>query len=274
VHVSQIDYFVDHPHTGRKPGEVSLAGGKLEEPTGTQTQITSHVATLIKDGDTVQVGQGGTTEALIRCGLLDGKQDIGWHSEVTPGGIIRLVREGAVTGACKPVDRGKAVATAIGGGTVEEMSFVNLNPLFELRDIEYTHDPRLISQFDDIISINNALEVDLTGQINAEARGPRIFSGAGGLLAFTIGVHLARNGRSVIVLPATAVRGTVSRIVPMLESKVTVPHTLADYVVTEYGIAELRGKTVRERCAELTAIAHPDFRTELEKAARRLYWPS
>lgn len=274
VHVSQIDCFVEHPHSGRKPGEVSLAGRTLEKPTEVQRRIVPYVSNLIRDGDTVQVGQGGTTEALIRAGLLDGKQDLGWHSEVTPGGIVRLVREGVINGKCKPIDRGKAVATAIGGGTVDEMSFVYMNPMFELRDIDYTHDPGVIRQLDNIISINNGLEVDLTGQINAEAQGARMFSGPGGLLTFTIGVHLARNGRSVIVLPSTARGGTVSRIVPMLESKVTVPHTCADFVVTEWGVAVLKGKTVRERCQQLIAIAHPDFRPELEKAARQLYWPS
>lgn len=120
--------------------------------------------------------RGGTSEALVRCGLLDNKGDIGWHSEVTPGGIIGLVKERVITGRYKTIDRGIAVATAIGGGTIEEMNFVHLNPLFELRDIEYTHDPRVIGSLDDMVTINNAIEVDLTGQINAESRGPRMFS--------------------------------------------------------------------------------------------------
>jgi len=273
VHISQIDYFVQHPHTGRKPGEVTLAGQSVPEATMEQKQIAEHVSGLIRDGDTIQIGQGGTSEALVRCGLLDSKCDIGWHSEVTPGGIIRLVREGIITGRYKTRDQGIAMATAIGGGTIEEMSFVHLNPLFELRDIEYTHDPRIIGSLDNMVSINNALEVDLTGQMNAESRGPQMFSGPGGLLAFTIGARLSKNGRPIIVLPATAKRGTVSRIVPMLESKVTVPHTLSDFVVTEYGIARLRGKTTRERVEEIINIAHPDFRADLRKTARRLYWP-
>ena len=237
------------------------------------SRIAQYVSSLIKDGDTIQVGQGGTSEALIRAGLLDNKQDVGWHSEVTPGGIVRLVMKGVITGRRKSIDRGKALATAIGGGTMEEMSFVHLNPMFELRDMEYTHDPRVISQLDNIVTINNALEVDLTGQVNAESRGPHIFSGAGGLLAFSIGAHLAKNGRSIIVLPSGAQGGTISRIVPMLSSKVTVPHTLADYIVTEWGIARLRGKTQRQRAEEIIAVAHPDFQSELRKAAQNLYWP-
>lgn len=272
IHISQIDYFVQHPHTGRKPGEITLAGQPVSGPTKEQRQIAEHVSSLIRDGDTVQIGQGGTSEALVRGGLLDNKGDIGWHSEVTPGGIIRLVKEGIITGRYKTIDRGKAVATAIGGGTIEEMDFVHLNPLFELRDIEYTHDPRVIGSLDNMVTINNALEVDITGQINAESRGPRMFSGPGGLLTFTIGAHLSKNGRSVIVLLATAKGGTISRIVPMLDSKVTVPHTLSDFVVTEYGIAWLRGRTIRERVEELINIANPDFRADLKRAARRLYW--
>ena len=273
VHVSQIDYFVQHLHTGRKLGEVTLAGKPLSEPTKEQRQTTEHVSGLIRDGDTVQIGQGGTSEALVHCGLLNSKSDIGWHSEVTPGGIIRLVQEGVITGRYKTIDQGKAVATAIGGGTLEEMNFVHLNPLFELRDIEYTHDPRVIGSLDNMVTINNALQVDLTGQVNSEAKGPQMFSGPGGLLTFTIGAHLSRNGRSIITLPATAKGGTVSRIVPMLDSKVTVPHTLSDFVITEYGIAKLRGRTIRERVEELINIAHPDFRADLTRAARELYWP-
>ena len=273
VHVSQIDYFVEHPHTGRTPGEVSLAGRPLPPVTEEQRRIAQYVSSLIEDGDTIQVGQGGTSEALIRADLLDNKQDIGWHSEVTPGGIVRLVMSGVISGQRKTIDRGKAVATAIGGGTIEEMNFVHLNPMFELRDMDYTHDPRVISQLDNIVTINNALEVDLTGQANAESKGSQMFSGAGGLLAFSIGAHLAKNGRSVIVLPSTAQGGAISRIVPMLHSKVTVPHTLADYVVTEWGIARLRGKTQRQRAEELVAVTHPDFRDELMEAAKSLYWP-
>ncbi len=275
VHVSQIDYFVEHPHTGRKPGEVRLDGKPLTAVTEEQKQICAYVTTLIHDGDTIQVGQGSTSETLIRAGLLDDRCDIGWHSEVTPAGIIRLVRAGVITGKYKTLDRGKAVATAIGGGTTEDMSFVHMNPMFELRDIEYTHDPRTIGALDNMVTINNALEVDLTGQVNAESMGPQMLSGAGGLLAFSIGSYLSKNGRFIIVFPSTAKDGAISRIVPMLRcgSKITVPHTLADIVVTEYGIARLRGKSQRERAEELTVVARPDFRDDLKKTARELYWP-
>jgi 4-hydroxybutyrate CoA-transferase len=274
VHVSQIDYFVEHRSTGRTPGTVDLSGRPLGEIPGHIKPIAELVSPLIQDGDTLQVGVGGTSEGLVRLGLLDQKKELGWHSEITPARVIRLVREGVVTGKYKTIDQGKAVATAVGGGTVEEMNFVHLNPLFELRDVEYTHHPRVIGALDNMVAINNALAVDLTGQIAAESLGPRMFSGSGGLLAFAIGASLSRGGRFIVVLPSTAKGGTISRIVPWLEpgTVVTVPRTLADIVVTEYGIARLKGKTQRQRAQELIAIAHPDFRAELRREAERLYW--
>lgn len=275
IHVSQIDHFVEHQHTGREPGLVDLSGRPVSKPPEYVKTIAGYVSQIIKDGDTIQIGTGGTSESLVREGLLDNKNDIGWHSEVTPGGIIRLVREGIITGKYKTIDSGKTVATAIGGGTKEEMEFVNLNPMFELRDAEYTHDPRVISRLDNMVAINNALAVDLTGQVSAESIGIRMYSGAGGLLAFSIGAALSKGGRSIIVLPSTARGGSVSTIVSSLEegTVVTVPRILTDMVATEYGIAYLKGKTQRERAEQLINIAHPDFRPELRREARKLFWP-
>ncbi|MEW6034888.1 MAG: acetyl-CoA hydrolase/transferase C-terminal domain-containing protein, partial [Chloroflexota bacterium] len=235
IHVSGIDYFVQHPRTGREPGQVDQAGRPLGEAPPHARPIAELVSTLVQDGDTVQIGTGGTAESLVRAGLLHSRQDIGWHSEVTPGGIIRLVREGVITGKKKTIDRGKAVATAIGGGSREDMDFVNDNPLFELRDVEYTHDPRVISSLDNLVAINNALAVDLTGQVAAESIGSQVYSGGGGLLAFATGAALSRGGRLVVTLPATYQGGKVSTIVPcfLTGTVVTVPRTLADIVVTE-----------------------------------------
>ena len=274
VHISQIDYFVEHPSTGRAPGAVDLSGRPLVELPEYVKTISGYVSTLIKDGDTLQIGTGGTSESLVRAGLMDNKQELGWHSEVTAPGIIRLVREEVVTGKYKTIDQGKAVATAIGGGTKEEMDFVFMNPMFELRDVEYTHNPKTISRLDNIIAINNTLNIDLTGQIAAESLGARMFSGGGGLLAFATGAALSRGGRFVIVLPSTTGNGNISRIVAQLEpgTIITVPRTLADIVVTEYGIAKLKGKTQRQRAQELIAIAHPDFRVELRKETQGLYY--
>jgi 4-hydroxybutyrate CoA-transferase len=155
------------------------------------------------------------------------------------------------------------------------MDFINGNPLFEVYSSSYILDPRVIAAHDNMVAINSAIAVDLTGQIAAESVGPVMTSGSGGQLSFAIGAYLSRGGRSIVALPSTARGGTLSRIVPMLEqgTVVSTPRTLADMVVTEYGIARLKGKTQRERALELMAIAHPDFRAELKKEAERLYWP-
>ena len=152
---------------------------------------------------------------------------------------------------------------------------MNDNSLFELHGASYVLDPRIISAHDNMVAINTALAVDLTGQVAAESIGHNMVGGAGGQLLFSIGANLSKGGRSIVVLHSTAVNESISRIVHELPTgtRVTVPQTLVDYVVTECGIASLRGKTRRQRALELVAIAHPDFRAELRKEAERLYWP-
>ncbi len=276
IHVSDIDYFVEHTPTGRELTSTGLMG-KTREPGTHVGRIAGYVSTLIRDGDTIQIGGGSASEPLPMAGALDGKHDLGWHSEATPMGIIRLVREGVITGARKSLDKGKAVATALGGGTPEDMEFVNENPLFELHSVVYVNDVKVISAQHNMVAINTALTVDLGGQIGAESVGTSIVSIAGGQPAFAIGAVLAPGGRSISCVPSTATtaKGLVSRIVPSLDkgTLVTVPRTAADYVVTEYGIAKLRGKTQRQRAEELIAIAHPDFRPELRREAKKLLWP-
>lgn len=276
VHVSEIDYFVEHLSSGGSPASSgSLAGRELKEPEPYQKAITKNVSSLIKDGDTIQIGVGRTTEPLVRLGLLDGKNDIGVHSEATPPGIIRLVSEGVITGKYKTVNRNKVVVTSIGGSSKEEMNWVHMNPKFSLVDVGYLEDIRVIGEHDNFIAINNALIVDFIGQIGAESIGPRHLAGAGGQISFAIGSWLSKGGKFITVLPSTAKNGTVSRITPLLPegTKVTIQSTCADYVVTEYGIAHLKGKTVRERTRALIEIAHPDFRDELTERAQKLYWP-
>lgn len=212
---------------------------------------------------------------MLKMGLLNGKQDIGWHSEATPPGVVPLVREGVINGRLKTINPGKVIVTSLGGSDKEDMDWINNNPLFWLVDVSYLWDIRTISAHDNMVAINNAVSVDFSGQIASESIGYRIISGSGGQTAFAIGALLSKGGRSITVLPSTAANGKVSRIVPMLEAGtgVTVPRNCADYVVTEYGIARLRGKSVRKRAQELIAIAHPDFRAELTEEAQRLYWP-
>lgn len=274
VHVSQIDYFVEHPYTEEFSGESELSGREVGQPGDVEKRIAEYAGTIVEDGDTLQVGIGRTSEWVVPLGALDNKVELGWHSEVTPRGVIKLVRAGVITGKYKKCHQGKVVAMAIGGGTKEDLEFVNNNPMFELYDAEHVLDPRVIASNDKVLAINSALSIDLTGQIAAESIGPRMVGGPGGQLAFATGAQLSKGGRFVSVLPSTARGGTISRIVPLLKegTVVTIPRTLADIVITEYGIARLRGKSQRERALELIAIAHPDFRAELRGEAERLFW--
>jgi 4-hydroxybutyrate CoA-transferase len=275
IHVSEIDYFVEHTPSGKQPGSTDLLGRKDVQPGEAEKTIAGYVSTLVKDGDTLQVGVGATSEWCCVLGTFDNKVDLGWHSETTPRGIIKLIREGVITGKHKTLNPNKAVATACGGGTKEDMDFINMNPLFELHSAEYCLDVRIIAQHDNMVAINSAVSVDFAGQIAAESVGPRVISGAGGQTAFAIGSFLSNGGRGITVMTSTTGGGKVSRITPMLVEGtiVTVPRTISDYVVTEYGIAHLKGKTQRQRSLELIGIAHPDFRAELKKEAEKLYWP-
>lgn len=275
VHISEIDYFTEHTPSGRLPGATDMLGRKTMGPGELEKTIAQNVSILIKDGDTLEIGVGGTAEWIAQLGVLDDKLNLGWHSENTPRGIPTLVREGVINGKRKNRHPGKAVATAVGGGTKEEMDFIHMNPLFEVYSSFYILDPRVISAHDNMVSINSAISIDLTGQIAAESVGPSMVSGSGGQLAFAVGSALSRGGRSITVLPSTAQGGKISRIVSKMEpgTVVTVPRTLTDIVVTEYGIARLRGKTQRQRAQELIAIAHPDFRGELRREAEKLFYP-
>lgn len=275
IHYSEIDYFVEHVPSGKAPGATDMLGRKTTGPGEREKKIASHVASLARDGDCFEIGVGGTAEWLLRLGLFDSKNDLGIHSENLPPGVVELVRKGVVTGQRKSLHKGKVVSTACGGSSKDDMDFINMNPLFELYSSDYILDPRNIGANDNVLAINSALSIDLTGQIAAESIGARMVSSTGGQLAFAIGANLSKGGRNVTVLVSTAQGGKLSRIVPSLEpgTIVTVPRTLADCIVTEYGIAHLKGKTQRERAAELIAIAHPDFQAELKKEAQKLFYP-
>lgn len=276
VHVSEIDYFVEHISSGERPGGGSLLGKKAKkEPDQAQKEIAGHVGSIIRDGDCLQIGVGRATEPLVQLGILDGKSDIGYHSEATVPGIIRLVREGVITGKYKNVRPGKVVVTSVGGDTREEVQWVHMNPLFELVDVDWLEDIRVIASIDNMVTINQALAIDLLGQPTAESLGTRLLSGAGGQVPFQLGALLSKGGRAITVLPSTAENGTVSRIMPALPegTTVTLHKNCTDLVVTEYGVARLRGRSVREKTEELINVAHPDFRAELKKAAQRLFWP-
>ncbi len=275
IHYSEINYFVEHLSTGSAPGTGTLAGRAVKKPEPWLKKIAENVNGIVRDRDTIQIGVGRTTEPLVALCMFDGKKDLGFHSEATPQGIISLVKSGVINGKYKTINPSRVVVTSIGGSTREEMEWVHMNPIFHLVDVQYLEDPRIIAAHDNFVAINNALAIDITGQIGAESLGTRIMSAAGGQIPFVFGAGLSKGGRSVTVLPSTAQDGKVSRIMPCLPegSTVTIQRNLADYIVTEYGVARLKGKSLRQRAEALISIAHPDFRPELENAAKKRFWP-
>ncbi|MGH7802995.1 MAG: acetyl-CoA hydrolase/transferase family protein [Candidatus Binatia bacterium] len=227
---------------------------------------------IVRDRATLQVGIGDVSAAIF--GFLEEKHDLGIHTELCPGGITDLVKKGVVTGKYKTLHPGKVVASAFAQLPKEEFEFIDGNPTFELYDFTYTDDLRNLLQIENFTAINNALFVDLTGNVCSETRGSQVFSGPGGQPAFAVSASTSSGG-SVIVLPSSQLVGGTrhARIVSQLETgaTMTVHRGFVDYVVTEQGIARLRGKTIRQRVDELIAVAHPDFRNELRADARR-FW--
>lgn len=270
IHISQIDYFTE--------AQQPTGGAPVPPRTDEETAVTEVICTLvaselIKDRDTLQIGIGTVSSAMML--YLHDKQDLGMQTEMIPGGTAELVSAGVLTGRYKTLHKGKVVGSVLVAMPEEEMALIDGNPAFELYEFGYADDVRLLIQQENLVAINNALLVDLTGQVASETIGPRVWTGVGGQTAFAIAANFSRGGRSITVLPSSHLLDgqRVSRIVPVLPegTVVTVPRTFVDYVVTEHGIARLRGKTVRERIGELISIAHPDFRGELKKEAQRLY---
>jgi 4-hydroxybutyrate CoA-transferase len=244
-----------------------------EEVAATEIICTLVANELINDGDTIQIGLGSVSSPLAM--YLENKNDIGIHTEVIPGGVARLVQKGVITGKYKTVNPGKVVASGGIGVFPDELEIIDGNPAFEFYDFTYTDDLRLLVNQRNYVAVNNAMAVDLGGQACSESIGPFMYTGTGGQTIFTITAAYCNPGKAVIVTPSSSlVRGRrVSRIMPMLEpgSVVTAQRAFVDYVVTEYGIASLRGKSLKQRAAALIEIAHPDFREELRKEARRIY---
>ncbi|HQV70834.1 MAG TPA: acetyl-CoA hydrolase/transferase C-terminal domain-containing protein [Thermoflexales bacterium] len=264
IHMSKIDYCVevDYP----LPEYENSESGPLYDKIG------SIIAGMIHDGDCLQLGIGAIPNGVLP--FLTGKRDLGIHSELFSDGVIDLVERGIINGERKNVHPGKIIA-GFCLGTNKLYSWVNDNPMIELHPTEYVNDSLHVSQNNNMVAINSAIEVDLTGQVCADSIGPRLYSGIGGQLDFIRGAAHSKGGRPIIALPSfAALRDgrTVSRIVPMLKqgAGVTVPRYDIHYVVTEFGIADLYGKTLRQRAKLLIDIAHPNFREELAKAAHEL----
>ena len=269
VHVSQIDRMCE---AEQPTGTMPVAPRTEEENLVTEVVGTLVATELVNDRDTVQIGIGTIASAM--AAFLGDKQDLGMQTEIITGGVTQLVEEGVVTGKYKTLHQGKVVAS-IALVPEEELAFIDGNPVFELYQFGYVDDVRYLAQQNNLVAINNALQIDMTGQITAETLNGQVYSGPGGQTVFAVAASYSEGGRSIIAVPSSStVDGERhSRIVPVLPpgTMVTVPRTFVDYVVTEYGIATLRGKTVRQRVEELIAVAHPDFRAELRAQAAKLY---
>ena len=235
-------------------------------------KIACLIAELIPDGATMQMGIGAIPDAVL--GYLKDKRDLGIHTELFSDGVIDLVDAGVLTGARKSIHPGKMIAGFV-IGTKRLYDWVDDNPLIELHPTEYVNDPFVISQNERQVAINSAIEVDLTGQVCADSIGPKIYSGVGGQLDFIYGASRSKGGVPIIALPSTTVLkdGTmISRIVPLLKhgAGVVTTRNHVRYVVTEFGVADLYAKTIRQRATQLIGIAHPDFRDELTRQANEL----
>ncbi len=263
IHVSKIDHIVpvDYPLM-----EMPMAE---DGPSPLAQQIARHIAELIPDGATMQMGIGAIPDAVLD--FLYDKHDLGVHTELFSDGVIDLVEAGVITNSRKTLHLGKITAGFV-IGTRRLYEFIHDNPIIELHRTEYVNDPFVIAQNERQVAINSALEVDLTGQVCADSIGPKLYSGVGGQLDFIYGASRSKNGVPIIALPATAKGGQISRIVPMLKhgAGVVTTRNHVRYIVTENGVADLYGKTIRQRAQALIEIAAPEFRDELERAAREL----
>jgi 4-hydroxybutyrate CoA-transferase len=245
----------------------------LDDPTPAAIGIAGHLKELIRDGDTIQVGVGRPSSFMVKLGVFDERNDLGIHSEMGCPGMPLLVKAGVANGKYKTLHPGKAVFSTFMGCDREDVTFIANNPAFEQYDSEYVANIRTTARNDNMRAVNNAMQIDLTGQICSETQfGARMINGQGGQTEMHIGAFLSKGGRAISLLPST-VLGGVSTIVPHLEqgSLVTIPRQFADTVVTEYGIAYLAHKSHRERAEELINVAHPDHREELRKAAATLF---
>lgn len=258
INIKDIDYIVEC--------DTPIIELKIPTIGEVERKIGEHCASLIDDGATLQLGIGAIPDAVLT--FLKEKKDLGIHSEMISDGVVDLANAGVITNKRKNIHNGKMIVTFL-MGSKKLYDYIDNNPEVELYPVDYVNNPFVIAQNDNLISINSAIQVDLMGQVNSETIGNKQFSGTGGQVDFVRGASMSKGGKSIIALPSTAVKGTISKIVFNLDSgsAVTTSRNDVDYVVTEYGVAKLKGRSLRERAKALIAISHPDFREELTKKA-------
>jgi len=263
IHVRNIDIIVEH--------DEPILECPRPEPDIVSERIARYVSDLIEDESTLQIGIGSIPDAILSS-LMD-KKDLGIHTELLTEGVVDLVEEGVITCAKKTINRGKIVAS-FAMGTRKLYDFIDNNPMVEFHPSDYVNNPFIISQHDKMVAINQALEVDLTGQVCSDSLGYKFYSGLGGQADFMRGARLSRGGKAITVIPSTAKDGKISRIKDFLTKGAGVVLTRGDvdYVVTEYGVAYLRGKTIKERALSLISVANPRFRNKLLKQAKRHHY--
>ena len=261
IHIEDVDFIIRY--------DESILEYHADADNKIAQRLGKYVSRLIRDGDTIQVGYGSIPNAILSN--LSDKKHLGVHTELLSDGIVELMKQGVIDNTKKSINRGKTVATFC-MGEKETYEYIHDNPAIEFRTVDYTNDPLVIAQHDNMTAINSALEIDLTGQASAESIGRIFYSGIGGQADFMRGAVLSRNGKTILTIPSTAEHGTVSRIMPFLSEGAGVTLNRGDlrYVVTEYGIAHLHGKNIRERAMALISVAHPKFRSWLIQEAKKL----
>jgi itaconate CoA-transferase len=260
VHVSQVAAIIEHS------SEISVVAGK--EPSDVDRKIAARVLPMIGDGACVQFGVGGVPNII--AGALTDRKDLGVHTELLSDGIVSLITCGAVTNRRKTTDPGKSIFN-VAFGSQATYDLINDNPAVECRMADYVNDPRVIGQNDNVVSVNAMIEVDLTGQVNADFLATHEYGGAGGQLDFVRGASYSRGGLSFIVASSTAAQGKVSRIVPKLQGPATDARIDTQYIVTEHGLCNLRGMSSDERARALIGLADPQFHDQLTAAAREMH---
>ncbi|MBE6992888.1 MAG: acetyl-CoA hydrolase/transferase family protein [Ruminococcaceae bacterium] len=264
IPIEQVDYFIE------TDGDITT----LPDTPVTEEQkaIGGYVASLINNGDTIQMGIGGMPNAV--AAELGCKKNLGVHTEMFGSAMGKLMASGVINNSRKNFHRGTTVAS-FAWGDQGLYDYMDNNPMIEMLPVSYVNDPTNIAANNNMVSVNTALQIDLTGQVCSESIGYRQYSGIGGAFDFTYGAYHSKGGRSIIAINSTAKNGTISRIQPFLNlgAVVSIPRTIVDYIVTEYGIAKLRGMSVRQRVDGLISIAHPDFRDELRfEANKAMLW--